>query len=237
MLSYNSFYIPGYTGFIPNLESIIGETYGNATRKLLARQAKLLRLSHTAADTPEHRNLLRQPCGLHHTQWAGGRNTAYEYPPMNTNHHLFTRRPLYDCDPSTASAVQTTERAKADLKSPPKPNKTRQLTLTKPGDKTVMISSSATPGLPSDQKILGTTIPESVSVQKAEGEQTSTPRKRNAIQKSLGKPIYRADRGLPPSYTGYIPGHKFSFGKTWGVSTRNSLEAGKRRPFVWTSHM
>lgn len=236
MLSYNSIYIPGYTGFIPNLESVIGETYGNATRKLLMKRAKLLRLRRTAAGAPEHRYLFSKTSGQPHrfTQLSQDRNDMYEY--TDSNGYSFAQRYNYDSDPQTTSAIQSTAKVKADLKETQKLSESRLLLQTKPEHK---IPSSARPGISLNrnisEKISGTTIPKTDKAQSLEEARTSVSNSGSTIQKRRGKLIYGADCGFLPNYTGYIPGHKFSFGKTWGASTRDSLERGKRQPFMWTS--
>ncbi|XP_077201733.1 ciliary microtubule inner protein 2B-like [Paroedura picta] len=240
MFSDFSSYVPGYTGFIPKLQSVVGETYGNATRKLLSRRAKLLRLSHSAFSLPEHRyhpsRSFRWPDKYHHPQLSQeDGNAIHEYLPMRPKRDGSARRLIYDGAPQTTCAIQSIEKVKASLKPPPKPSATSQLRRTKP----TKSRSSTVPSLPPDKgvsKIIGTTISKTEKVQNLE-EIPSLAAKRESLQKQQGKRIYRPGYGLLPNYTGYVPGHKFSFGKTWGASTRNSLEAGKRQPLLWTSPM
>ncbi|XP_060092354.1 uncharacterized protein LOC132569932 [Heteronotia binoei] len=241
MLSDYSSYIPGYTGFIPKLQNVVGETYGNATRKLLFHQAKLLQLSHSAFNRPGHRyrpsRPFRWPDKYHYGQLSlKDGNAACEYLPTSTKRSGFARRLIYDGAPQTTSAIQSIEKVKADLKPPPKPRGTSQRSLTKPTKNL----SSTTPSLPPYKgvsKIFGTTISKTEKVEKPEEIPSLGPKKIEMLQKQQGKLIYRPDCGLLPNYTGYVPGHKFSFGKTWGASTRGSLRAAKRQPLIWTSLM
>ncbi|NXI62068.1 F166B protein, partial [Anseranas semipalmata] len=46
--------------------------------------------------------------------------------------------------------------------------------------------------------------------------------KGSVVLSPLGK-TYPADMGLLPHYTGYVPGYKFQFGRTYGHLTRNAL--------------
>ncbi|XP_048358839.1 protein FAM166B-like [Sphaerodactylus townsendi] len=246
MFSDHSSYIPGYTGFIPKLQSVVGETYGNATRKLLSHQATLLRLSHSEFSLPGHKyhpsrseqiSQIKQPDKCHYpqlTQEDG--NATYEYLPTSTKRPGFAQNLIYDGTPQTTSAIQSMEKVKADVKPPSKPSTANQLGLTKLAESV----SSTAPGLPLD-KDLSRTVNISISTaekaRNTEGIPFLAPKKREKLRKQQGKLIYRTDCNLLPNYTGYIPGHKFSFGKTWGASTRGILRAGKWRSVIWTSPM
>nr|XP_056704923.1 protein FAM166B-like [Euleptes europaea] len=240
MLSDQPSYIPGYTGFIPKLQSVVGETYGNATRKLISHQAKLLRLSHSTFSLPGHRYHPSRPLRwldkYYYPQLAQeDGNTTCEYLPTSTKRAGSARRLVYDGDPQTTSAIQSIEKVKADLKPPPKLRATSQLSLTKLAE-TV---SSTTPSLPPDKglsRIVRTAISKTENVQNT-GIPSLAPNKRETLRKQRGKLLYRTDCGLLPNYTGYVPGHKFSFGKTWGASTRGSLGTRKPQPVLWTSPM
>ncbi|XP_042311102.1 UPF0605 protein CG18335-like isoform X2 [Sceloporus undulatus] len=228
MLSYTPIYIPGYTGFIPKLESIVGETYGNAIRKLLAHQAELLQLSHTEADTLGRRYLLSRMCRQPHGQHLPeDRYNTYECLPTKAH-----RRLIYDGDPSSTSAVQAIKKAKGDLKPPAKSSKARELTPVQPKDETAVISSLASLHLPADKnifkKISDSTMPEADQVQKSDETWALARKKRDTVPKKQSRLIYQSNWVPVPNYTGYIPGHKFSFGKTWGTSTRKSLERQKK---------
>nr|XP_039261585.1 protein FAM166B-like [Styela clava] len=65
------------------------------------------------------------------------------------------------------------------------------------------------------QQFLQTVAKQSVNM-----ERNNLPRIKSSIDKSsIRRPIY-VDSGLLPHYTGYLPGHKFRFGDTYGTSSR-----------------
>nr|XP_046225961.1 protein FAM166B isoform X2 [Oncorhynchus gorbuscha] len=243
-------YIPGYAGYCPQLKYHLGKTYGQLTAKLLSspevsRSRRLVlhtgRFPSTERDTGprddnwrshhgERRNLERMIPG-----YTG-------FVPKSQNY--FSRTYAETCREALSEFDRDQQRRPRRL-SPPltaiskDPNPYEALDPWKPKVSPYFMEDSSphkyfisgfTGYVPKSRFLIGTGYP--ITTNKAlvqfGKEMRSDPTSLRLPGEESGvlppiPTVYPSHRGLLPSYTGHVPGHKFRYGQTFGQLTHNAL--------------
>ncbi|XP_043920233.1 protein FAM166B-like [Protopterus annectens] len=293
--TYDPNYIPGYGGFVPKLRSQIGETYGNATLRLLTYepgQPKSSRLTLIEAQPKWNdyypRHLLNrtygQPDMSRYTEQFIDKSikNGYFYP-RSGKYYYALRHYMYDNNPHTTAAIETIEEIKPMLHDPETAAVTKQNSMLKEVTRLDSLQRTSIRGRPPPElfkeskdshEVLDTsrdatrslqgpgifqesrgkdklkrpsTVPQQMSSAQLhnstslvsdicrERPVTECGRMEDYAQNRQGRVIYKRETGIVPNYAGYVPGEKFTHGKTWTLTTENTLGIGKHKPFQRTS--
>ncbi|XP_066566751.1 uncharacterized protein LOC136754640 isoform X2 [Amia ocellicauda] len=176
---------------------------------------------------------------------------GYVYPYLS-RYDRYQKQYMLDNDLRTRVAICTVEEAKRQLAESSERATQRNERPSRESDPGARSASnvsgqrmSATPKQPRPMTATGddTTWPGKSNAQSAGcGNSSMRVQRQTAVQEQegdalgrQGRIIYKAHSGIIPNYAGYVPGQRFSYGKTWGVSTVNPLCITNQKPFQWTS--
>ncbi|XP_032873094.1 protein FAM166B-like [Amblyraja radiata] len=240
--SYDHNFLPGYGGFVPKLQSRLGETYGNATLGLLSYepgQPKSPRLTLTqskALYNPQvPRHLLNRTYGHPEISTYAGQvqktniKNGYFYP-RDGKYYFALKNYVYDNNPEATSAIQTIEELKRLERMQCK--------------RSDMIASWRTMRPPPPVASEGIKPPTSCNflplvcfgptfdpcpMNRMEMFQSQDQNQMDPKPtEQHSRIIYRSDSALSAGYSGFIPGQQYKVGKNWSRSTFNALGVGKK---------
>ncbi|KAM4807920.1 ciliary microtubule inner protein 2B-like [Rhinophrynus dorsalis] len=213
--TYDPHYIPGYTGFIPKLQSDTGKIYGNATLTIanhepgLQKSSKLAQTGWGDKHGPSLSVLFDRRIPNGPTNRPGGSSESWNI--KNGQKHIMPREENIIIKSMTIQCTML-------LYLVFNPLTTREVAspscLSSYGDEKKRF-------LKKDCK--------------ERDHLTDSYKTNDYLQRRQGKLIYRTDTGLLPNYGGYIPGQMFVIGKTWGKSSVDAIGKLQEQPFLWTS--
>ncbi|KAM4710338.1 uncharacterized protein O3C94_000303 [Discoglossus pictus] len=254
--TYDPYYEPGYTGYIPKLRSNIDNIYGNATVRFLHYEPGLQKSARPALIGYDDQrgparsvhfdtNVFSDAQRNNPTQHADKSIiTKGHFSPVNGNDYLTQMNYMQDCDPRTSATIQTVEEIKRDWPGKWMSSETDRCGTYRYGlEKARQTSTSPE----RHQQRVTFSAHSSYGYEKTDNVSKKVPKSKEQAPfiglsktkdynlKRQGKLIYRPDSGIIPNYAGFTPGQTSEIGKTWGKSTVNVIAKQQQQPFQWTS--
>ncbi|XP_068781502.1 ciliary microtubule inner protein 2B-like [Struthio camelus] len=212
--SLSSIIIPGYTGFIPRAQCFFAKTYSEICKEARSDFAKQrLRAAGKEQAWLKTRTLLQDPTQESNVRRAGDLTADPLGPGCHQGH------------PAAAAALAAS--APYALLHTFQPQCSPY--SMEDDDPQKYFISGFTGFVPRARFLIGTGYPittnralvEFSQMALKKGDRSET-KEGSTILPPLGK-TYPRETGLPPHYTGYVPGYKFQFGHTYGHLTNNAL--------------
>ncbi|XP_028274310.1 ciliary microtubule inner protein 2B [Parambassis ranga] len=233
-------YIPGYTGYCPQMRFCMGKSYARLTAELLAsaevKHSKCLVLKDHA---PDPDNLKRMIPGYTGFIPKSRNYFSYNYSEICqkalTEFYQEKQQRLQKIPRDLPLIVNGTSLQIDTPKSPPKVTSDKVITYrpsetNTPGDKPHLMDdnkefhiSGFTGHVPRARSLIGKSYPliTSQALSKFHMQQTrDVPSNKNHTMPNIHPPV----RGMVTSFTGHIPGYMFMCGHTFGQLSKDALE-------------
>uniref|UniRef100_A0A3P8SID9 Ciliary microtubule inner protein 2B n=1 Tax=Amphiprion percula TaxID=161767 RepID=A0A3P8SID9_AMPPE len=234
LLTPKPHFIPGYTGYCPQLKFSIGKSYGKLTAELLTRPEVV---SSEQTDTSltlrglADSNLKRMIPG--YTGFIPKSQNYFACTYSEICHKALTEF----CQERQAKLQQQSEELPAAVSSRIQQTDPVQM-FTPPGRPYSMdddnphkhFISGFTGHVPKSRFLIGKGYPiitKQALIQSGKQQSYLTSKDLPDRKSSAATPlpsIYPSNRGVVPSFAGHIPGYKFMYGQTFGQLSKNALE-------------